>query len=753
MKRTLAIILAAILALTGVGMAVAEETIATWTLSILTSDMDGQPIAGAEVTVKDPAGTLIYSGISDGTGRVTTSVTMGTYTVRATNPQTGYSAQETMDMLGDTDMELVIRTLTPGSKVTVGSLTKVAGQFATDMFGNNTSDIDIRALLHGYSTVAYTDDASYALDETVAQVDVATVDDYGNKIYVFHINEGLTYNDGTPITAKDYAFSILLQSAPQMAELGATTSSYWQMLGYDLYSSGERNYISGVRLLDDMTLSLTIRAAALPYYYELTYVNVTPYPISVIAPGCTVEDDGDGAYIAGDFTAELLQQTMLDPETGYCSHPTVTSGPYQLESYDAETGEVVLKANTNYKGNYAGQRPLIETVVLRETTNDEALAQLADGTLDIVNKISDSEVIADGVNRLSLGELQVTNYLRSGLGFLALACEQGPTSQESVRKAISYCLDQDAFVTAFTGTYGQPVYSWYGLGQWMAAEYVSTAGEDLNTYDLNLNTATRLIENAGYVYNEEGSTFREGEDTVRYRRLRGTALTEYNALENPVVEAIQVGNNVLLPLEIKLARVENNRMCDLVVEQLVPNLEAVGFKVEIMDLSFEDMMAQYYREVPRECNMFALATNFTHVFDPIYVWDGDEAYQGYLNTTGIASTNLTRQASRLRGTTPGDEETYLQRWQQLMTTFNDELPAIPLYSNMYFDFCGNQVQNYAANAHWSWSAAILYTWIEEVAETEETALPDAAAEESVGEEIILEEPAEEETLEDADAQP
>ena len=170
------------MALTGVGMAVAEETIATWTLSILTSDMDGQPIAGAEVTVKDPAGTLIYSGISDGTGRVTTSVTMGTYTVRATNPQTGYSAQETMDMLGDTDMELVIRTLTPGSKVTVGSVTKVAGQFATDMFGNNTSDIDIRALLHGYSTVAYTDDASYALDETVAQVDVATVDVYGNKI-------------------------------------------------------------------------------------------------------------------------------------------------------------------------------------------------------------------------------------------------------------------------------------------------------------------------------------------------------------------------------------------------------------------------------------------------------------------------------------------------------------------------------------------------------------------------------------------
>lgn len=733
------------MALSGVGMAVAEEESVTWALSILVRDVNGQPLHGAEITVKDITGELVYSGVSDASGQVETSVAMGTYAVRATDPQTGYSAQETMDMLGDTEMEIVIRTLVPGSKITVGSVTKVAGQFSTDMFGNNTSDIDIRALLHGYSTVAYTDDASYTLDETVAQVDVATEDDFGNKVYVFHVNDGLTYNDGTPITAKDYAFSVLLQSAPQMAELGASTSGYWHIQGYDQYASGERNYLSGVRLLDDMTFSLTIRANALPYYYELTYVNVTPYPISVIAPGCTVEDDGDGAYIDGEFTAAVLEKTMLDPETGYCSHPMVTSGPYQLESYNGETGEVELKANTRYAGNYAGQRPLIETVVLRETTNAQALAELADGTLDIVNKISDSQVIAEGVAQLSQGTLQASNYLRSGLGFLALACEQGPTSQENIRKAISYCLDQDAFVTAFTGTYGQPVYSWYGLGQWMASEYVSTAGEDLNTYEMNLDTATTLVERAGYVYNAEGDAFREGEDTVRYRLLRGTALNEYNALEDPVVEAVQVGNKNLLPLEIKFARVENNRMCDLVVEQLVPNLEAIGFKVEVVDLSFEDMLAQYYREVPRECNMFALATNFTHVFDPIYTWDGEAQYQGYLNTTGIDSTRLARQAARLRGTTPGDTERYLQRWQQLMTIFNDELPAIPLYSNMYFDFYANRVQNYAANAHWSWSAAILYTW---VAEPEETEDQDALTQEAETEAPDLEE-----ITDGADAQP
>lgn len=146
MKKLLAIILAAVMALSGVGMAVAEEESVTWTLSILVRDVNGQPLHGAEITVKDITGELVYSGVSDASGQVETSVAMGTYAVRATDPQTGYSAQETMDMLGDTEMEIVIRTLVPGSKITVGSVTKVAGQFSTDMFGNNTSDIDIRAI-------------------------------------------------------------------------------------------------------------------------------------------------------------------------------------------------------------------------------------------------------------------------------------------------------------------------------------------------------------------------------------------------------------------------------------------------------------------------------------------------------------------------------------------------------------------------------------------------------------------------------
>lgn len=74
------------MALSGVGMAVAEEESVTWTLSILVRDVNGQPLHGAEITVKDITGELVYSGVSDASGQVETSVAMGTYAVRATDP-------------------------------------------------------------------------------------------------------------------------------------------------------------------------------------------------------------------------------------------------------------------------------------------------------------------------------------------------------------------------------------------------------------------------------------------------------------------------------------------------------------------------------------------------------------------------------------------------------------------------------------------------------------------------------------------
>ena len=58
---------------------------------------------------------------------------------------------------------------TPASEITVGSLTQMSGMFFTDGWGNNTADADVRALLHGYSTVDMFQNGQYGIDETVCR--------------------------------------------------------------------------------------------------------------------------------------------------------------------------------------------------------------------------------------------------------------------------------------------------------------------------------------------------------------------------------------------------------------------------------------------------------------------------------------------------------------------------------------------------------------------------------------------------------
>jgi peptide/nickel transport system substrate-binding protein len=728
MRKILALLLMLLVSVQAVAAAEAvnDATAAAETapikLVLRVVDGQGNPLSGAQVTVVDSAGKMWSEYTSDSTGIATLdTLPSGVYTAKAVDPSDGYSAAKSFNFLSDTEIDLIIRKLQEGSKVVVGSGTEVSGSFFTDQWGNNTSDIDVRAMLHGYSTIAWTNESTYVPDSSVVTVDKPVVSSAtGNKTYTFHVASGLTYNDGTPIDARDYVFSVLLQSSPQLKAIGAETYGYSQLLGYTNFNAGKVQAFSGVRLIDNNTFSLTIYKSYLPYFYELTYVNVTPYPASVLAPGFTVADNGNGAYITPkddqtlEFTSDLLQKTILDPDTGYMSHPMVTAGPYQLVSYDSATGTVSFKANRAYKGNYEGQRPLIDEVTLTPVKNAEALDKLEGGDLNIVNKMSDAAVITKGTALYGDKKLKISNYLRSGYGFIGFADEQGPTASASVRKAISYSLDKEAYAKAFTGENGQAVYSYYGLGQWMTTGYVNQMKDLMTNYPLDLEAAKALLVKDGWTLNEKGNKFVEGTDTVRYKLLEGKALKAYNNIQDPVVKTIEIGGGyTLLPLQLNFAKLKDSQAAQLLDDMLTANLKSIGFDVKVTDVDFSEMLASVNRQTSRTYNMFAFATNFTYVFDPYFAFNGAAEYQGSLNQFGINDSKLLNLAKTLRQTQPGQEDTFVQRWLMLMKYYSDTLPTVPLYSNVYYDFSDNTVQNYLPNAHWSWPAALLYTYLGE----------------------------------------
>lgn len=267
--------------------------------------------------------------------------------------------------------------------LTVGTSTAFTGNFMNSLFGNNGVDLDVRELIHAYSPVMWVNDAgTYEIDPAVVSNLIVSDDENGNRTFRIFLYSDLYYSDGTRITAADYVFSVLLSVSDEVAAIGGVNPDLSYIMGMDAYLAGEADTVSGLRLLSENAFAITVNADALPNFYELSLLDFKPFPSYVIAPGCVAADQGNGAFLRDGevpFSAEMLQKTLLDPVTGYVSHPSVMSGAYVLTSYDGETCEFEL--NPCYKGDAEGRKPDISRLTYKTIPTDRIVEALETGEI------------------------------------------------------------------------------------------------------------------------------------------------------------------------------------------------------------------------------------------------------------------------------------------------------------------------------------------------------------------------------------
>ncbi len=611
--------------------------------------------------------------------------------------------------------------------LTVGNTTPFEGNFFTPMWGNITSDLDVRLLIHGYNLIEWNSEAgTFMIDPSVVSGMVVTENAAGDHTYTLAIYSDLYYSDGTRVTARDYAFSILLSLAPQIRELGGKNRPLEYLLGYQDYVSGRTPYLSGVRVLSDLQFSVTINHEYLPFFYELGWLDCTPCPASVIAPGCTVRDDGNGVYLTPGLSAEALRTTLLDAGSGYLSHPSVTSGPYRLISYDGKKAE--MEINPRYKGNSKGIRPSIETITVETVTSEEMPELLEEGKVSLLNKCVSPEAVQKMTELASHGAIVSSTYPRTGCAFLAFCCERDAVASLPVRQAIAYCLDKPGYVADTAGNYGLRVDGYYGLGQWMvqivngtlaypvaepadgadAAAQAAYADEmaawqrltlsDVPVYDLNLEEAKRYLENDGWTLNRDGQTYDAARDDVRCKQIGGK----------------------LVALDLTLLCPEENGQAGALKAHLADNLAKAGICLTVETAPMEQVLSRYYNREARGCDLIYMASNFDGVFDPSAAFEPGGAH----NATRIEDRPLYEAALNMRRTAPDDLLGYVTGWISFQKRFQQTVPMIPLYSGVYFDFYPRELQNYDVSAGLSWSQAIVsatYAPVPEEAADGETA--------------------------------
>ena len=584
-----------------------------------------------------------------------------------------------------------VRPTEPTGQLVIGALTDLESDFYDASFNNSATNYKLYDLLHGYGTVVSDIDGAFVYDPTVVKSHEEVENEDGTKTYTVTINDGLVWSDGTPITAKDYVFQLLLESSPEMNQVdGYPSQAGYSLVGYDAYFAGETENFAGVHLVDDMTYSVTVKAEELPYHYDITYATAAPRPMHVIAPDCDVVDSAEGASITGEFTADLLLKTINDPDTGYRYNPSVVCGPYMFESYDTASRQGTVVVNPNYAGDYRGVKPVIEKVIIKTVKNDTMINELASGSVDLLFQCSGADTINGGLDLVDQGKAQKNTFFRNGYGKIQFDCSQFPTDSQNVRQAIAYCLDRGEFARQYSGGYASVVHSYYGLAQWEYQESKTWIDENLETYEKNIDKAKELLEADGWNKNADGSDY-SGTGT-RYKEVDGE----------------------LKPLVIEWANTDGNPVSELLATMLPEAMTEAGMELKATTMDFPTLSACISHSGDKIYNMYNLATGFALASSPWYYYSTDPVWmQGGYNSNWISDKDLEAAAYALKPIAYDDDAAWLPAWQNFIKVWNEKLPDVPLYSDEYYDFYSTRLKGWSSSSVWEWSRAVLDAWVVE----------------------------------------
>lgn len=605
---------------------------------------------------------------------------------------------------------------TPEAADTIVCHTGIPG--SADLYGSRTDAQrgTIAALIDDYDVMTTDRQGRWVVNASVCEAMETEENEDGSRTVTVVLREGLRYNNGEPITAVDFLVNALLDFSPWMAQ--KDSHDFEQIAacfaGAQAYMNGETDTISGLRLIDDRSYSVTIPAEAWNYF---SLANLSLRPVRAELFGAEAEVEGETVrlrYLSADGPDLIRGRTTLEGR--------VCAGPYLVESYDPETDRTVLRRNEYYAGNFEGQKPAVETVVVEFYGTERSYEALPEEEINYFPCFTDGDMIDLYLRYADAGELTAASYQRAGFGYLLFQCDMGPTQFRAVRQAISCFIDRETFAKEFCQGYGTVLHGPYLTSRW---EYLENAGEleeKLDAYAYDPARAVALLEEDGWVLAEDGSPYVSG--------LRYKAVTPEEAGSDPLTVELPDGR-LLMPLLIDQMVAEGGSVNDATDPYLSDNQAMIdaGMRVCSYSLPFSDLLSCLYREDwtleegavlfnyvdesmqlrqyvgPSRLALTRLAVNLTTRYD--YSADFIEEYTEFHYDCESTLAELARQMDQAR-----DDAEYAALWKDFILEWNRELPYIPLYQNIFYDFMDPRIHGLSPDADWPFARAVLYATIE-----------------------------------------
>ncbi|MFC4025387.1 ABC transporter substrate-binding protein [Oceanobacillus longus] len=267
--------------------------------------------------------------------------------------------------------------------------------------------------------------------------------------WTINLREDVKFSDGEPLTADDVIFTF---------ETAKTSGSIIDL-----------SNVEQVKSIDEYTVEFTLKEP------ESTFINL------LVSTGIVPEHAYDDTY----------------------NENPIGSGPFQLVQWD-KGQQIIAEGNPEYYGD----KPFFSKLTFLFLSEDAAFAAAKAGEVDVVSvpPAFANEEIA-GMNLIELESVDnrgiMFPYVREGEqtadGF---PIGNNVTANIAIRKAINVGVDRQTFVDGVLEGFGTPAYS--------VADHLPWWNADTSIRDNDVKQAKQILEESGWVENEEGFREKDG---------------------------------------------------------------------------------------------------------------------------------------------------------------------------------------------------------------------------------------------------
>ncbi len=227
------------------------------------------------------------------------------------------------------------------------------------------------------------------------------------KVFTFHLRQGVKFHDGNEVKASDFKYSWERACDP---ETGSQTAATYlgDIVGVNDKLAGKAEEISGVEVVDDYTLQVTINAPKAYFLCKLTYP-----------------------------TAFVVEQSNVESGSDWWRHP-IGTGPFELKEWSP--GQLlVLERNELYYGELAEVKQVVFHILA-----GNPMSMYEDGEIDVMPVGTSYIDLVEDESSPFHQELAVTPEL--SLYYIGFNTEAPPFDDVNVRRAFCYAVDRERII-------------------------------------------------------------------------------------------------------------------------------------------------------------------------------------------------------------------------------------------------------------------------------------------------------------------